>query len=148
MFDERAATTDPLGAGYPHPTPQSTPSIEVPPCSTRQALDAALLVLVVPAVLILRGVFAALLQLPLISRPVWFSTARHVFWGSGPHHPIFHSQPFTPAFLGCLNLGNDGRLERPHERHRLQRQHVIISLHTGPSPTLSRKKVVSPLLFM
>lgn len=87
-------------------------------------------------------------NLPLPSCPGRFPITRHILRGSRPHHPIFHSQPLAPAFLGRLNLRVDGRLERPHEWDRLQWQHVIIPLHTRPSPALSRKEVIPPLLFM
>ena len=72
----------------------------------------------------------------------------HTLRRPGTHHPVLHRQPLAPALLRGLNLRNHGCLQRPHERHRLQRQHIVVALHARPAPAFRGKQVVSPLLLV
>ncbi len=79
--------------------------------------------------------------------PDWLF-ALHALRRSRADHPILHGQPLTPALLGGFNLRDDRPLQRPHEGHGLQRQHVVVLLHRRPSATLGGMEIIPPLLLM
>lgn len=66
----------------------------------------------------------------------------------GTNHPVFHSEPFTPAALGGLDLGVQGPLQRTQERYGLQRGDVVVLFHGGPAAALGCEEVVAALLLV